>query len=151
MGFMDKSFSSGKSFSFGKLNDRIVGTIISIDESGTTMPNDKGETFAATILEIEVNAEKSISHDQEKELVTLTTGDVRTLWLPENRRQLCRAVQDAVKAAGAREITEGSTIVVVYAAVGEQKNPGFSKPKLFEASYKPAPARTTTMSVDDLI
>lgn len=156
MTFMHKTFSSGNSspgFSFWKPGDRLVGTIIDIKDGVTTLPDDKGHTYDATILMIDMDVAKSVSHTRELESVDLAEdGTERSVWLADNKPAMCRAVQEAVKASGATDITVGGTIAIVFAAYGEQsaeaKKKGWNRPKLYEAQYK-SPARS--VNVDSLI
>lgn len=149
MGFMDRNYKRGKSFSFGKVGDKVVGQIVDIDEDATTLPNDRGQTFDATVLTLTIDGNRSTSHDdREKNPIDLTDGDELTVWLPVNRRALCQAVKAAVLDAGARAIEVGATIGIQYTANGEQKDRSKRAPKLFAAQYSP-PVRS--VAADSII
>lgn len=49
--------------------------------------------------------------------------------------QLKSAVQDAVRAAGARGLEVGGTLTVTYTHDGQPKKAGFNPPKMFRAEY----------------
>lgn len=155
MSFMSTNFdqSSAPSFSFWKTGDRIVGTITDIKDGVKTKPDEKtGEVYDATIVTIDMDASKSISHTREMEPIDLSEGGEIAIWLAFNKRSLCKAVQDAVIASGAKDLAVGSTIAIIFAAYGEQsaeaKKKGWNRPKLYEAQYKPA---AKSVAVDDLI
>lgn len=146
--FMDRSYSRGKSFSFGKIGDKMVGEIVDIDENATTLPDDHNNTFEATVLTVKIDAAASVSHDKEKDPIELVEDQELTLWLPTNRRALCAAVKQAILDAGANGLSVGARIAVQYTANGEQKDVKKSAPKLFTAAYKPA---VKTVSADSLL
>lgn len=52
--------------------------------------------------------------------------------------QLKTAIQEAVRAAGARGLEVGGHLTVTYTHNGEVKKTGFNPPKLFTAQYTPA-------------
>ncbi|MFG2618049.1 hypothetical protein ACGFXC_10515 [Streptomyces sp. NPDC048507] len=68
----------------------------------------------------------------------------RRLYLRANMK---KAVQQAVKAAGAKGLAEGGTLSVRYTGDGPKTNPKYNAPKLYEAKYTPPAA--PVVSVDD--
>lgn len=155
MSFMTTRFdqSTAAGFSMWKPGDRIVGTIVDVKDGVKTKPDEKtGEVYDATILTIDMDPAKSVSHNREMEPIDLSEGGEVAMWLAFNKRSLCKAVQDAVIAAGASDLSVGSTIAIIFSAYGEQsaeaKKKGWNRPKLYEAQYKPA---AKSVAVDDLI
>lgn len=53
------------------------------------------------------------------------------------RGQMRNAVQQAVIAANAKGLDVGGTLNVTYIADGDRKNPAYSPPKIYQASYTP--------------
>lgn len=62
---------------------------------------------------------------------------LRAIYIKGNMQ---KAVQQAVRAAGAKGLEVGGTLTVTYSGNGEQKKRGMSAPKLYTATYvKPDP------------
>lgn len=51
------------------------------------------------------------------------------------RGQMRNAVQQAVLATGAKGLDVGGTLTVTYTGDGERKNPAYTPPKLYQATY----------------
>lgn len=108
-------------FKFENVGDAIAGTIVSnprlaeVSKLGTTT----GETVTKLLINLE------------------TPAGIFTVWV--NRGNQGRAVSEAVKAAGARELEVGGKLMISFTGIGQAKQAGYNPPKLYEARYK-APA-----------
>lgn len=64
--------------------------------------------------------------------------------------QMISAIREALKVAGAKELEVGGRLAIKHHELGTPPKPGYSAPKLFQASYKP-PAPSTSVGIDDLL
>lgn len=139
--WLDQNSGGGgyPSVKFPAVGDKVVGTIISTPRVvGVT--NDKGEPEERLVVELEaVDGCTATIADGG-----IGNGDNVSLWIKPGF--LASAVKDAVKAAGAKGLTEGATLAVAFT---DTKDTGkIQKAKVYAAKYVPA---KPSVSVDDLI
>jgi hypothetical protein len=133
---------------------------IDIDE-GSSAPSASfekpGQTHAGTILAAERRQDRDFKTGQPKTwpdgnpvmvyAITIATDadEELTIWArggsytPARGKgdSMMNAIDDAVRAAGAKTIDAGGQISVTFSGFGRQDRAGFKPPKLYSATYSP--------------
>lgn len=121
---------------FANVGDFVAGEILDKPRVVTTT-NDKGEREDKLVIEVKARSGCTARKGSRRDNSPIEEGDNVSIWVKAGF--LASAVREAVKAAGARGLAEGDTIVVQHSGL---KDTGKMEPaKEFSAKYvvaKPA-------------
>jgi hypothetical protein len=139
----DFLFSGGaRAFPFENVGDIVKGTVIRADvkqqtaiDSGELLTWPDGRPRMQLVVELQTDLHESDEDD-----------GVRTIFAKGGRYEIASgegmsmkdAIADAVKAAKADGINPGDELAVGYTGVGKPTQRGYTAPKLYAASFRPA-------------
>lgn len=122
----------------------IVGRIIDEPRVITTK-DDFGNDVENLVVNLEAAAGTNIRSGKKAERQDVMVGDKVALWLKPG--QIARAVQEAIRTAGADGLANGGLLAVQYYADGPAPtDPRKSAPKLYTGQYQP-PVATVTLGL----
>jgi hypothetical protein len=118
-----------KSAKFDNEGDKVVGTILDMQvkqqtdiKTGSPRTWDNGDPMMQLVVTLQTDARDDEDDDGQ-----------RTLYV---KGQMQRAVQDAVRKAGARGLAEGGRLGVKFVSTAEPKQRGFNGAKQYAAQYE---------------
>ena len=143
--------SGGKAFPFEEIGDKVVGTIKLIErrqqtsfENNTPLFWDNGDPRMLTYVELETDLRDDDDDD-----------GVRALYCKGGNFEAAegqglsaeRAIVEAAKKAGLKEIDQGAKLSVAFTGRGKATTRGYQPPKLFTMKLE---APKASVAVDDL-
>jgi hypothetical protein len=137
---------SAPSAKFDAIGDKVIGTIVSMnerqqtDQSGKPLFFDSGDPRMVWVI--------TLHTDEGEDLAVWAKGGNHKAASGGGEAML-NAIGSAVRTAGANSVDVGARLAIAYTGIGEQSKPGFNPPKLYSAQYQ-APAASTAVPVDDL-
>lgn len=139
--------SGAKSFKFATVGTVAKGSIVSLELQQQRdldgVPKWWDDAKAQPMMQVRI----VLQTDERDPEITDDDGQ-RAVYAKGNMQQ---AIRDAVKAAGASEISEGGVLAVQYTGDGTASKKGQNPPKQYRAEYKAPSSTPTSISADALI
>lgn len=132
----------GKAFPFEKLNDVVIGEVISAEVRQQT-DVDTGEkltwTDGSPRLQLVITLQTSLRNSDDDDGVRQIFAKGGSHEVASGEGQAMKpAIAQAVRDGGGTGINPGDQLAVAWTGEGVKKNRAFNAPKLYTASWKPA-------------
>ena len=134
--------AGGKSFPFEKLNDVIMGEVVSAEvrqqtdlETGERLAWTDGSPRMQLVITLQT-ALKSTDEDDGQRTIYAKGGNFDVA--EGEGMSMKAAIGKAVRDGGGTGLNPGDQLAVAYTGNGVRKNRGFNPPKLYSASWKQA-------------
>jgi hypothetical protein len=123
-----------KSAKFEKIGDRVTGYIVQEPEVRQQWDIQTKEPLTWRDGSPRNELRVIVALTPEEQTDDPEDDQVRAVYI---KGQLVRAVRDAVKKAGAKELAVNGKLRITYVANGQPPQQGFNPPKVYEALYRP--------------
>jgi len=138
----------GKSFPFEKLNDVVIGEVISAETRQQT-DVDTGEkltwTDGSPRMQLVITLQTQLRTTDEDDGIRQIFAKGGNHEVASGEGQAMKpAIAQAVRDGGGTGLKPGDSLAVAFTGEGVKKNRAFNAPKLYSASWKPAPASSVS-------
>lgn len=138
----------GKAFPFEKLNDVVIGEVISAEvrqqtdvETGEKLTWTDGSPRMQLVITLQTSLKSSDDDDGVRQI--FAKGGTFEVASGEGQ-SMKSAIAQAVRDGKGNGLNPGDQLAVAWTGEGVKKNRAYNAPKLYTASWKPAPAQSVS-------